>query len=43
MGKKHSGRNTEFAKFRRTMARLEVMLENQKKENVLKGKEGGEK
>ena len=39
MGKKRSGKNTEFARFRRTMARLDASLEKQKHEEAQKGRE----
>lgn len=34
MSKKHPGRQTEFAKFRRLMARLDAKLEKEKAEKV---------
>ena len=39
MGKKRSGKNTEFAKFKRVMARLDARLEKQKHEDAQRNRE----
>lgn len=43
MSKKHAGKNTEFARFKRVMARLDARLEKQKHEDARKGRESKDK